>query len=366
MKAISHWRAICASLFLLFNYSLQAQESAESGIIGGGFCTDPLACNYNPDIILNSPLEDGSTQEESAMGLIGIDPCFYEGWYIPSEFPILLQGEGGPIGLPAVYTCEPPFGYEFAENQCCVANIIASDTYCIDFAWDSICQEAYENCNTVGTPDNPDCNDPAACNFNFNAFCSDNDGCRYEMWYIPETADSNNTDDENFPAIQACEAPEGYVLGVQCCVLQRIQNDAFCINVTWDNICQSAYDTCVSGTGNYTGCTDDSFCNYNPLACADDGSCFGEPGCTNPQACNFDEDAFCDDGSCSLPGCTDPEASNWDPTAECGFIFLCRYNSNCPGDFNNDGFVNVNDLGGFLSAFGSACPEPDFPILTIE
>jgi hypothetical protein len=30
-------------------------------------------------------------------------------------------------------------------------------------------------------------------------------------------------------------------------------------------------------------------------------------------------------------------------------------NSVCPGDFSGDGHVNVSDLGGFLSAFGTQC-----------
>jgi hypothetical protein len=30
-------------------------------------------------------------------------------------------------------------------------------------------------------------------------------------------------------------------------------------------------------------------------------------------------------------------------------------NSVCPGDFSGDGYVNVNDLGGFLGAFGTQC-----------
>ncbi len=29
----------------------------------------------------------------------------------------------------------------------------------------------------------------------------------------------------------------------------------------------------------------------------------------------------------------------------------------CPGDFNNDGFVNVGDIGGFLGEFGCTLPD---------
>ncbi len=58
-----------------------------------------------------------------------------------------------------------------------------------------------------------------------------------------------------------------------------------------------------------TGCTDQSACNFDPLAEFDDESCFygfqscPDPcnttfGCTNINACNYDSNANCDDQSC--------------------------------------------------------------------
>ncbi len=62
-------------------------------------------------------------------------------------------------------------------------------------------------------------------------------------------------------------------------------------------------------------------------------------------------------GGVHLLGCTVPCASNYDPNAQiddgnCEVGWSC---GDCPGDFNNDGFVNVQDLTGFLGVFGSAC-----------
>ena len=46
------------------------------------------------------------------------------------------------------------------------------------------------------------------------------------------------------------------------------------------------------------GCTDNTACNYNPLANTDDGSCNYSFGCTDNAAPNYDPTALCDDGSC--------------------------------------------------------------------
>lgn len=66
------------------------------------------------------------------------------------------------------------------------------------------------------------------------------------------------------------------------------------------------------------GCTDDTACNFNPAAIADDGSCdYSCQGCTDPTACNFDGAATLDNGTCNYDcqGCTDPFACNFDSNA---------------------------------------------------
>jgi uncharacterized protein (TIGR02145 family) len=102
-----------------------------------------------------------------------------------------------------------------------------------------------------------------------------------------------------------------------------------------------------------SGCTYLIACNYNPEALTDDGSCtfpdFGYDcagnclldlnnnglcdleevaGCTNIDAINYNADASLDDGSCMVT---------------------------CKGDFDNDGQITINDLLGFLAAYGNQC-----------
>ncbi|MEZ7886861.1 MAG: hypothetical protein QMC16_06225, partial [Flavobacteriales bacterium] len=257
MKCIQ-W-SILAILFSVFfsstSLTINAQdESAESGL-PGGICNDPSACNFNQIITISA-----QESEDLALGgviIIGND-CVYPQWYIPfidDGGVVLLGGEGGGggkgEGVPAVLSCEPLEGYVLAEDQCCAANVIASDTYCINNQWDNICQSAYESCSAAVFLGIDDCNDPAACNFNEDAFCSDNSGCEYAEWYIPAIPD--NTDEEpNFPAIFTCAAPLGYVIAEECCVIQEIIFDSYCVDTTWDVICQSSYDECVADGGTVT------------------------------------------------------------------------------------------------------------------
>ena len=322
-------------------------DSAESGLIG--FCNDPEACNYISFEIL---IENSSENSQFSSGP-GAEECIYPQWYIPMT---------DDTGLPAVLSCSPMKGFLLAGDQCCVAHVVSSDVYCINNDWDDACQISLDECMAAaaGSLGVEDCYDPAACNFNGYAFCSDNSGCEYAQWYIPSTPDLGE-EEPNFPAIFVCVPPIGYVLAEECCLIQIILDDEFCVNTTWDDICQSNYDNCVSSGGTVTGCTDSSFCNYNPVACTDDNSCYGSSGCMNPMACNYDSSAICDNGLCELPGCSDPEANNYNPAAFCSLIYMCTYDNECPGDFDGDGFVNVTDLGGFLSAFGSQCVEQGGP-----
>ncbi len=74
-------------------------------------------------------------------------------------------------------------------------------------------------------------------------------------------------------------------------------------------------ETCVD---KILGCTNELAFNYDPLANTDDNSCVPIiEGCTNPEALNYTLEANTEDFSCILPilGCTDPTAFNYNPLA---------------------------------------------------
>lgn len=123
------------------------------------------------------------------------------------------------------------------------------------------------------------------------------------------------------------------------------------------------------------GCTDVTACNYDSEATVFDGSCT-YPGCMNPLGCNYDALAGCE-GPCDFPegyllGCTNPASTNYDASAtvddgSCDLSYLCLEGTvydeslmgcvpiGCPGDMNQDGAINVNDLLEFLIVYDTVC-----------
>jgi len=136
-------------------------------------------------------------------------------------------------------------------------------------------------------------------------------------WWIPDTPSAG-------PAEFGCVAIPGYHLASsQACADNVINNDAYCIDFFWDQICQDAYDACLLLT---PGCLDTAACNFDASAEIDDGSCdYACLGCLDDAACNFNPVATVDDGSCdfSCLGCLDPESCNFNPLAT--IETLCDY-----------------------------------------
>jgi len=183
--------------------------------------------------------------------------------------------------------------------------------------------------------------DISACNYDILAEVDDGSCEAPETWLVPLNVGSG-------PAIPWCgeltDAPTGYVEALFSCAETVINNDDFCINNSWDGVCNSAYLACLD-----PGCLDELACNYNPDSNVDDGSCIiaGAP-CEDYNPCtpssfysetcecvgyfaDTDGDGVCDAQDCAplnpdqpnalgicleIPsGCTDEESCNYDPEA---------------------------------------------------
>ncbi len=87
--------------------------------------------------------------------------------------------------------------------------------------------------------------------------------------------------------------------------------------------------------------------NPNPIA-----------GCMYSLATNYLAYATVDDGSCTFHGCMDSEAGNFNPFANVDDGSCnddCESAANCASDNNGDGVVNVSDLLILLGEFGLNC-----------
>lgn len=320
-----------------------------------GGCTDPAACNYDPEALC----DNGSC-------VLG-DPL----WYIPVNWRASSD-------LPAVSSCTPVEGYLPADCQWCVEIMFLTgglssedwdqsqaELYCFtaneqgftDIVEDCIgCTEAFA-CNYDPNHVFDDglclgvaCGDPDASNY-FPEFldCIDNSTCVYETgWAIPDVISTGT------PAVWVAAGtpvPPGYLIANnQACLQSIVDIDPYCVNTNWDFICQNAYDACAP-----PGCIDPTACNFDPDAGIFDGSCQYDPvwylptipaddqntpaqfTCGQPmnytlayspdcveqtlavfpfaQYGNWTLEAQAYYAACAQLGCTDSSADNYDPDA---------------------------------------------------
>jgi len=279
------------------------------------------------------------------------------------------------------------------EENCTSCNANNDALELIDSDGDGIC-DALEN---------PGCLSETACNYNLEA-SSDDGSCLEPIENCSICNGENNelilidTDDDGI-----CDAEE--IIGCQnesaCNYNPEATDEADCIEpvencseCNEDNTDLLAIDTDDDGicdADEVLGCASETACNYNVLATDDDESCI-EPeedcfecnenndgliiidadgdgvcdeneveGCMYEFACNYNSEATDDNGSCELEscsGCTYTDAVNFDASAQYD-NGQCIFNtgSTCPGDFDLDGDVSVDDLMFFLSLYGNICNE---------
>jgi len=265
-------------------------------------CTDVCAANFEP-----TATEDDGTCTAQLLGCMDATACNFD-----------------PIAL-----CDDP------ANPCDFGNVACDDP-----------------CNAVSG-----CTDATACNFNMAA-CIDDNSC-----ILPD-----GCTDPDF-----CEFDPNADCDDGSCVTPNVDpgncDDGDCTNglETYDTVACN----CVSNppTG-INGCTDMAFCEFDPNADCDDGSCVtpnvdpgncddgdctngletydtvacncvsnpptGINGCTDMAFCEFDPNADCDDGSCVTPNvdpgnCDDGDCTNGLETYD---TVACNCVSNPPTGIN--------------------------------
>ena len=295
-----------------------ASGGAESGVVGdcGQGCTDPAACNYDAEAIL----EDGSC-DFSCYGCTDAEACNYDETATIDDGSCLANDDCGVCG---------------GDNSSCggctdVEACNYDETATID---DGSCL-SNDDCGVCGGDNSTcgGCTDPEACNYDEAATIDDGScifgGAGFTLFMYDSYGDGWNANtltvggvDYCFPdAFGDCSTTDVWDIYANEVSFDICLDTAGCVDIVYNGtgafqsenswaLVDASGATVASGGAESAfygdcglGCTDPEACNYDMDATIEDGSCtYDCNGCTDPMACNYDADATVDDGSCILEG----------------------------------------------------------------
>lgn len=322
-------------------------------------CTNPSACNYNPEANCDDYLSctydcygctDPNAPNYNPEALIDDGSCCSADWYVlestvPGFFQAYNQMGVGISGQSPENTgfCMPdgcflvtfyPMDYsntDFTVQLTSNGEVIATAGFDPMYGGVNI---QVSNGETIG------CTDPGACNYNEEATCGDYSLCDYGCYgctdpnapnYNPDATIDNGTCCTNSWYTVEMSAP-GYwstssLVDYNYGYGYYPEQNGFCVDgeclqfYAWSEdgtpITYTIYDengdvvstgessmwgmlNVITGEGYVSGCADVGACNYDPnVNCPDYYSCdYSCYGCTDPAAANYDESATIDNGSC--------------------------------------------------------------------
>jgi len=267
----------------------------DCGVCGGSNescsgCTDPIACNYDAEALI----EDGScylAPDEATCACLHA-ASFDVNLSAGETASETIQGAGFVTGLEAVLIFQDlPPDQSWANEM--MVGLTAPDGTCLQIGGYNLSLD----CPSAG------------------------------LW----PGDWNTSAQGTYTASVVFEEP-----------IQGIGSWTITILNSWNNSNGASYETTLT---------------FNGLCEGD----FDNPGCTNSEACNFDDTATSDDGSCQFENCPCPADFDDDGqvTSSDLLLFLSDIGCSSPpcfGDLTNDNQTNVQDLLIFLVFFGTPCP----------
>ena len=316
-------------------------------VLGGELvgCTDPAACNYDP----NATVDDGLCDFESCIGCTDPDACNYDATATQEDGSCLSNDDCGVCG---------------GDNSTCTG---CTDSAACNYNPEAIFEDGScltsDDCGVCGGDNSTctGCTDAGACNYDPNAIFDDGscvlggvdltisiltDNYPAEISWNVVSAAGDTVATGGAYEEQLTEYAEQLCLDEGCYTFTIVDSygDGICCQYGEGAYSISSQGVVLATGGEYEdnestdlclgpgfGCTDPLACNYDAEATSDDGSCdFAScSGCTDPDACNYDPSATQDDGSCgdiddcgvcagdnsTCSGCTDPDACNFDETA---------------------------------------------------
>ncbi len=266
-------------------------------------CTDPTACNFDPaaecddgscvfDPPASTEIDYHECDDGSGMAVFNLND--------PDSLAIIVGGD------PDQYIIEwYTTGFVEITDQA-DAYLSGNQTVLIVYYPDLTCTSETVSIDLIVDP--LGCTDPTACNYDASINCEDG-SC---MMAPTCNADPCLGDVEIIDPTDACT-----------CIVDEIQ---------------------------VLGCTDNTACNFEPLAnCNDAAACVYETAC-DADPCTNGGTTIWDAATCScivdlatVLGCTDPTACNFDPTANCNDAASCIFETACDNNFCTNGGTTIWD-----------------------
>lgn len=273
------------------------QPESDNDLDNDGFVAD-VDCDDNNADINPAAIEICDAIDNNCDGLIDEN--------LSSTYYADFDGDGYAGFTNTLDTCAMPNGYSDEPTDC------DDDNAAVNPAAEEICNQIDDNCND------------AIDEGQGSVFFADLDGDGY--------GDAGSV-------IEACELSPGLSVDAGDCD----DNDAN-VNPLAEEICDNGIDDNCDGVEpscNVQGCTDNTACNFDPLATLNDGSCLYPEqaylNCDGNCLNDTDQDGICNE--LEISGCTDDLACNYNPEAT-DSDNSCTFPENefvdCQGVCNND------------------------------
>jgi len=344
-----------------FNYNASANVDDSSCVAIVNGCTDEGACNYDETAntddasctfpassivdcngdCLNDADSDGTCDEEEVVGCMNSNGCNFN----PSAT------DAGTCNIPG--SCDTCAGDNSGEvvsgdandNGICDNLEVSGCTTQNDSNYDPAANVHNES-DCAGTLTGSGCN--YCLTFDSEGNCIDSWGCNYGPYETADNTACGNPCSGDAPSnpvpfgmLTTCTLPWACNFGEtgEC----DLDSCVGCMNVNACNYDES-YTVDSPSTCLYDcfGCTDSEADNYGGVSVTeDDGSC-EYSGCMDNSACNYASNAGTDDGSCeftSCAGCLITTACNYDVTWTINLPASCTFAESgydCSGDCIND------------------------------
>ena len=260
-------------------------------------CTDPAALNYN----INATVDDGSCEY-----------CVYgcmDGTALVGGFPDINGYDNT-----AVYDCDTsttvPTSGSLCPSPCATGYQYNNYNPCATCEDGSCTEEFYHLWRECGTTNDHIIVAPGATWNDVTA----------QQWFYDQMMSPSPGNAIGLPAGENPMDCYEYIGTIPDPNIYTVLNP-LPMMIDWV-CCQTNCETCAC----IYGCTDDGYCNFDPLATCDDGSCCNLTGCLDPAAFNYCPTCCCD-GPCDpvILGCMDLDATNYDPTANTPCEECCEY-----------------------------------------